>query len=180
MDLLSGLVADVDWRSVLVPDTPLLEIFVRGTIMYLGLFILLRVILKRQAGTVGLSDLLVIVLIADAAQNGMADDYKSVPDGLLLVATLIFWNFALEWLGYHIPFFEKWLHPAKLALVKNGRMQKENMRSELITRDELMSQLREQGLTALSKVKAAYLEGDGKISVIQYEEEQKKREETQI
>nr|MBP7571903.1 DUF421 domain-containing protein [Acidobacteriota bacterium] len=73
----------VDWGRVFAFDTPWLEIVVRGTAIYLGLFLLLRLVLKRQAGTVGITDLLVIVLIADAAQNAMADDYRSVPDGLL-------------------------------------------------------------------------------------------------
>jgi uncharacterized membrane protein YcaP (DUF421 family) len=170
----------VEWDKVLIPATPLLEIFTRGSLVYLSLFVLLRVILKRQAGTVGMSDLLVIVLIADAAQNAMADDYKSVPDGILLVATLIFWNFALEWLGYRFPFIEKWVHPAPLSLVKEGKMLPANMRRELITRQELMSQLREQGIEDIHQVKKACLEGDGKLSVVQYEEKQQKREEVSI
>src|SRR3954471_22244442 len=72
----------VNWNSVFIPDTPLLEIVVRGTVVYLAIFMLLRVVLKRQSGNLGMSDLLVVVLIADAAQNAMAAEYKSVPDGI--------------------------------------------------------------------------------------------------
>src|SRR5688572_25946632 len=86
----------VDWNKIFIPDTPLLEIFVRGSIMYLALFFVLRFVLKRQAGSVGITDLLVVVLMADAAQNAMADDYKSLPDGLALIGTLVFWNYTLE------------------------------------------------------------------------------------
>ncbi|MFL5593175.1 MAG: DUF421 domain-containing protein, partial [Gemmatimonadaceae bacterium] len=78
----------VDWHSVFTPKTPLLEVFVRGTAVYLALFLLLRLILKRQSGTVGVTDLLVVVLIADAAQYAMSGGYESVPDGLLLVGTI--------------------------------------------------------------------------------------------
>lgn len=85
----------VDWRSVFVPKTPLLEIVVRGTVVYLILFAMLR-FGKRQTGSLSVTDLLVLVLIADASQNAMAGDYKSVPDGILLVATIIFWSFALD------------------------------------------------------------------------------------
>ena len=165
---------NIDWAGLFIPDTPLLEIFIRGSVMYLVLFVLLRVVLKRQAGAVSMTDLLVIVLIADAAQNAMADDYKSLPDGILLVATLIFWSWALEWLGYHWPLFEKWVHPAPLPLIKNGRMHLKNMRHELITRQELMSQLREQGIDDATQVKQACLEGDGQISVVKFEEEHQK------
>jgi len=51
-----------------------------------------RIILKRQTGTLGMTDLLLITLLADASQNVMAGDYKSIPDGFVLVATIIFWN----------------------------------------------------------------------------------------
>ena len=111
----SGLVISftlhMDWHSIFVPDTPLLEIALRGSIMYLSLFVMLRVILKRQSGDVALSDLLVVVLIADAAQNGMAADYQSIPDGILLVFTIIFWSYALDWLGYHFPRLQRLLVP---------------------------------------------------------------------
>jgi uncharacterized membrane protein YcaP (DUF421 family) len=58
--------------------------------MYLALFVMLRVF-RRQTGSIGAADLLVLLLIADAAQNGMACDYKSVTDGLVLVATIVGW-----------------------------------------------------------------------------------------
>jgi uncharacterized membrane protein YcaP (DUF421 family) len=156
----------VDWATIFVPTVPLLETFVRGTAVYLALFILLRVVLRRQAGTVGMTDLLVIVLIADAAQNAMAANYKSVPDGVLLVATIIFWCYALDWIGYRVPAIGRFVRPPPLELVRNGRMIRENMRHELITAEELMGQIREQGIDTLSKVKSARLEGDGHISVV--------------
>jgi uncharacterized membrane protein YcaP (DUF421 family) len=155
----------VDWHAVFVPKTPLLELFVRGSAVYLALFTLLRVT-KRQAGSLSIPDLLVLVLIADAAQNSMAGDYKSVPDGLLLVSVIVFWSFALDWLGYRVPLIGRFVHPPPVELVRNGRMLRQNMRRELITVEELMSQLREQGIDALNKVKSARLEGDGQISVI--------------
>lgn len=167
--------SNVDWNGMFIPDTPLLEIFIRGSVIYLSLFILLRLILKRQAGSLGVSDLLVIVLIADAAQNGMAGDYRSLPDGVLLVATLIFWNYTLERLGYHFPRFEKLIQPSPLALIQNGRLLRKNMRTELVTEDDLMSQIRLQGHEHLSEIKEAYMEGDGKISIIPYEKKSRKK-----
>jgi uncharacterized membrane protein YcaP (DUF421 family) len=157
----------VDWTDLFGFDTPVLEILVRGSIMYLGLFLLLRLVLKRESGAVGITDLLVVVLLADAAQNGMAADYSSIPDGILLVATIIFWSFALSWLGYRFRSIERLVHPRPLPLVKDGRMLRRNMRQELITEGELMSQLRLQGVGGVEDVVAAYMEGDGRISVIE-------------
>ena len=157
---------DIDWRGIFVPDTPLLETVVRGTVTYLALFALLRFVLKREAGELGITDLLVVVLIADAAQNAMADDYRSIPDGIVLVATIVFWSWALNWLGYRFPRFQRFVYPPALPLVKDGRLLRRNMRRELITEDELLSQLRLQGVSDLSQVEVAAMEGDGQISVI--------------
>lgn len=65
-----GSLFDLDWKNIFLPGTPLLEIFLKGTLVYLSLFLLLRVVLKRESGTVGVTDLLVVVLLADAAQKG--------------------------------------------------------------------------------------------------------------
>jgi uncharacterized membrane protein YcaP (DUF421 family) len=119
-----------------------------------------------------MADLLVIVLIADAAQNAMASDYKSVPDGILLVSTIVFWSYALDWLANRIPLVGRFVHPSPVELAHNGRMIRQNMRRELITQEELMSQLREQGINSLSEVKSAWLEGDGQISFIKRDHEQ--------
>lgn len=161
----------VDWRSVFIPQVPLLEIAVRGTLVYLTLFVLIRVVLKRQAGAVSVTDLLVIVLIADAVQNAMAGSYKTVPEGILLVGVIVFWSYTLEWLGYRVPAIGRFVHPPPLELVRNGRMNRRHMQKEFITADELWSQLREQGIDKLKDVKSAKLEGDGHISVIRHDPE---------
>lgn len=66
---------DVDWRAVFEPALGIAEIIVRGSLMYLALFAILRFFARRQSGSFGPADLLVIVLIADAAQNGLGEDY---------------------------------------------------------------------------------------------------------
>ena len=149
---------------------PILELILRGSVVYLVIFTLLRFVLKRVTGTLNIGDLLIIVLIADASQNAMSAGYTSVTDGLILVATIIFWSYLLDWLAYHFPRFESLLHPAPLPLVRDGKMIARNMRRELITVDELMSHLREQGVTELKEVKTASMEGDGRISVVKNEQ----------
>jgi uncharacterized membrane protein YcaP (DUF421 family) len=155
----------IDWRALFVPQASPIEIVLRGTVIYLGLFALLRLLL-RGAGTVGVADLLVVVLMADASQNALSPSEMALPDGLLLVGTIGAWAFALNWLGYHFPRLEYLIYPAPLPLVRDGRMLRRNMRRELITEEELMSQIRLQGLAGLEDVKEAFMEGDGRISVV--------------
>ncbi|MBF2029965.1 MAG: DUF421 domain-containing protein [Oscillatoriales cyanobacterium C42_A2020_001] len=156
----------IDWQKIFVPSISIGEIIVRGTIMYFVLFILLRIVQKRQAGAIGITDLLVIVLLADAAQNGIAGGYESVTEAVVLVGTIIFWNHSFNWLGYRFPQFQRFIYPPSIPLIKNGKMLRQNMKRELITKDELMSQLRQQGISDMSEVQEAHIESDGNISVI--------------
>jgi len=155
----------VDWQSVFVPAESLLEIFIRGTIMYLVMFALLR-IFRRQAGAVGIADLLVIVVIADAAQNGMAGESKSVTESILLVLTIVLWDYFLDFLGDKSDFFKRILEPKELLLIKDGKLLRRNMHKEMISYDELISQLRQQGIEEISEVKKCFLESNGRFSVI--------------
>src|SRR4051794_28454241 len=92
-------------------DHSIAEMFVRGTIMYFVLLALLRFIRNRQSSGLGVTDVLVIVLIADAAQNGMAKEYRSVTEGAALVGTIIGWDYALDWLSYRFPGVQRLIHP---------------------------------------------------------------------
>lgn len=155
-----------DWKHLLTPTVPPLELIVRGTIMYLSIFSLLRIILRRQAASITVPDLLLITLLADAAQNGMSDNYRSIPDGIIIVLTIIVWSYLLDRLAYHYPLVGRFVHPPPLPLIKDGHMLRRNMRREFISEEELWTQLREQGVADLSEVKLAQMEGDGRISVI--------------
>lgn len=158
--------SDVDWSSVLSFDTPVLETVVRGTLTYLALLVLLRVVSRREIGAMGMADVLVVVLIADAAQNAMAGDYKTVPDGVLLVAVILGWAWLVDWLGYRFSVVERLVKPRRLTLVRKGRMQRKNMAREHVTEDDVWSQLRLHGVKELREVDLACLEPDGRVSVL--------------
>lgn len=147
------------------PTGSIIELILRGSLMYLAIFVLLRVVLKRRSEGVSIPDVLLVVLVADAAQNGMAGEYRSITEGLVLVATILFWNAVLDWMAYLSPHLEKLITPDPLLLIENGRLCADNMRHELITRSELMSMLRELGIDDISVVTRAHLEPNGKLSV---------------
>ncbi len=156
----------IDWSGIFLPSLGFAEIVVRGTLMYLGLFVILRFMARRQAGQFGPADLLVIVLIADAAQNGLGKDYQSVTEGLALVITIVAWEYLIDWLAYRYSALRPYLRPPSLTLVKDGQIVEEALRKEMISCDELASQLRQQQVESVSQVKLAKLEGDGRLSVL--------------
>jgi uncharacterized membrane protein YcaP (DUF421 family) len=156
----------VNWHALFVLHISVLELFLRGTAMYLAVFVLLRVIPNRQAGTVGTTNVLVIILVATAAGSAMTGGNISLTGGLVLVGTIIFWSVALDWLAYGFPVLQRVLRTPSVVLVQNGRMNRWNMRMELMTEEELMTELRQHGIEKLAEVKAAYMEANGEVSVI--------------
>ena len=81
----------------------------------------------------------------NAAENALADDYKSITDGLELVGTIVFWSFLLNWLGHRYPRFQRFLRPQPLPLVKDGQLLRRNIcrasRRELDGRAILLARL---------------------------------------
>lgn len=160
------LALNIDWASVFWPSLGLLNVVVRGSIMYLCLFVILRSIGRRRSGTFGAADLLVIVLIADAAQNALGKEYESVTEGVALVLTIVMWERTIDWLAWRYPSLRPWIHAEPLKLISGGQLIKENMRREMLSEEELMAGLREQGVDDVKRVKVAYLEDSGHLSVI--------------
>ncbi|MFT4045530.1 MAG: DUF421 domain-containing protein [Solimonas sp.] len=159
----------IDWHALFVPSGSLAEIVLRGTLIYLFLFTLMRV-LHREAGQFNIADLLVVVIIADAAQNGMAGTYNSVTEGVVLIATIVAWDFTLDWATFRFAAVRRLVQPQSVALIRDGNIQWRAMRRELITETELMGRLHQDGLQNVEDVYRCYVEADGKLSVISFEQ----------
>jgi uncharacterized membrane protein YcaP (DUF421 family) len=156
----------MDWGEMFGVSVSPWELMIRGTAMYLFLFLIFRVVVRRRVGSVGMADILVLVIIADAAQNGMSGDYRSVTEGAILVATIIAWNVLADWATYKWEWMQKVLEPPPLLLIDNGRLLHRHLRMEFLSESELRSKLREHGVTDFREVKKAFMESDGQISVI--------------
>ena len=155
----------MDFAGVLVPDFPLEMIF-RGTMMYLIIFTLLRLVSQRELGETGTTNILLLVLIADAAQNALAGQYASIGDGVILVATIVFWSVALDAIAYRWSWAARIIKPPAILLIDNGKILHRNLRRELMTVAELEAQLREHGITRIDDVAQLRMETDGRVSLI--------------
>ena len=151
-------------------ELPVWEIVLRGSVVYLSLFAVFRFVVHRDVGAVGIADILVIVLVADAAQNAMAGGYGTISEGLILVATLIAWNVLFDWATFRFPAFARFAQPREMTLVRNGRYLRRNMRRELVTVEDIEAKLRGVGVDDVSKVARVTLESDGEITVVRKDE----------
>lgn len=156
----------MDWGSVFLPTMPVVELVVRGTVTFLALLLLLRLMGQRESGGLSLVDLLVVVLAAYAASAGLLGDSESIGDGLILVLTILVWSVALDALAYRWPALGRLLKARPKALIRDGELNRRVMRRELMNHDEVLSQLRLHGITDPGDVYRAYVEPNGMISVI--------------
>ena len=159
----------MDWSSLFALNVSPWELIVRGSVMYWFLFLVFRFLLRRDVGSIGVADVLLVVLVADASQNAMTADYTTLSEGLVLVSTLIGWNYLLDWLSFHVRAIQRFVEPPPLQLIRRGRILRMHLRAELVTVEELWSHLREAGIESLADVKSARIESDGKLSVIRFD-----------
>ena len=156
----------MDWGELFGLSVSPWELIVRGSAMYLFLFALFRVVVKRRIGAVGMADILILVIVADAAQNGMAGEYRSITDAFILVGTLIGWNMLIDWITFRFPSLQKLLEPPPLLLIDDGRVLHRHLRIALMSQSDLQTKLREHGITDPREVAKAYIEPDGQVTVL--------------
>lgn len=156
----------MDWSAIVPPSESIPELMARGTITFLVLVLLMRVVGQRETGGLGVTDLLVVVLMANAASAGMTGNADTIGDGLLLAATMLFWSVALDAVAYRWPVFAHLLKPRPRPLVLDGRLDHRVMRREFITEEEVLAQLRLHGYSEFDMIARAYLEPNGMISIV--------------
>lgn len=154
------------WAEVFAPDLSLAESFLRASAVYFGLLLLFRVVLKRQAGGLGVPDVMLVVLVSECVSQSLSAESKSVPNGLAAAAALLFWTYTLDRLERRWPWLRRRLEPPPVKLISDGELLRENMANESVSEDELCAQLRQHGIDDPKGVKAAFIESDGSVSVI--------------
>jgi hypothetical protein len=99
-------------------------------------------------------------------QNGMSANYQSLTDGLVLMATIVFWSLAMNAAAYRWAWVARPMKPKPVLLIEGGRFRRRNMRRELVTEEELRSELRKRGVHDLAGLESVQMESDGEISVV--------------
>lgn len=155
-----------DWNTLFAPSVSPLELCLRGTVTFLVLTAMMRTAGQREAGGLGLTDVFLVVLVAQAFAPGLVGGSGSLTDGALLAATVIVWSVALDAVTYRWPRLSRAIKARPRLLIEDGRLHREVMRRELMSRDEVMVQLRLHGIDDLAQVERAYLEPNGMISII--------------
>lgn len=164
--MLHALLAAPDWRAIIGPSNGLLELLLRPLLVYLVLLLAFRVSGKRELSQATLFDLLILLLISNVVQNAMIGADDSVGGAAVGVAVLLLLTFGLNKLTTRSRRARQILEGSPTLLVFGGKIIDKAMKSENVSRNDLLTALREQGVATLAEVRYAVLELDGQISVI--------------
>ncbi len=90
----------------------------------------------------------------------------SAIDGMVLIATLVFWSHMLDFASFRFPMVDRVTAAPRLCLVRDGKLQRKNMRRECITDEELNAKIRQEGVEDVAMEKRMFLESDGEMRLI--------------
>ncbi|MFO0810924.1 MAG: DUF421 domain-containing protein [Gemmataceae bacterium] len=159
----------LDVRNVFSLHVPLLELAFRASVLYLAVCFVLRLVPKRHAGSLSPNDVVTLVMVGGVAASALAREPTSEAGVLVVIATVVGWNYALNWLGQRYPALRPLLQEPPTRLVHRGRVLADNLRRELVTEDDIRTQARKQGIAEDARIVEAYLEADGSISVVRWD-----------
>ncbi len=149
-----------------VMGTPAGGIVVRTLLVYLAVFLGLRLAGKRELGQMTVFDLVVILLISNAVQNAMVGTDASVQGGILASVVLLVANRLVAFLRLHRGAWGRLIEGTPTVLIENGELIEPHLRKERVERAELEMVMREHGVASLDEVRLAILETDGSISIV--------------
>jgi uncharacterized membrane protein YcaP (DUF421 family) len=156
------------WLELFTLETPLIELCARGAVLYGVILVLLRVMPRRTGGELATMDLILLLLITEAASHSLGD-FTSLADGAVLITFIMVLNYVLNALSYRFKWIERLVSTRPIQIVRDGHLLRRNMRKEFLTEEELLTYLRKNGVDDLSQVKSAFIEGEGQITMVKQE-----------
>ena len=143
-----------------------MDIVARAAVMFFVLYVLLRIMGKRELGQLTPFELVVMIVLGDLIQQAVTHNDFSLTGAILAVSTFAFLAIAMSWLTYLSPRAEKLLDGEPRVVIRNGKLLKENLRRDRMTQSEVESEMRLAGIATMDQVAWAILEPQGKISFI--------------
>jgi uncharacterized membrane protein YcaP (DUF421 family) len=144
-----------------------MDIVIRATIAFFFVFLLTRIVGRRELSSLEPFDLILLVMLGDLVQQGITQSDFSVTGLMLAAGTIAVLVVLVSYLGFRFRRLRPLLDGEPIVIVQDGDVIQPNLRRERLTEEELMSQARIQGIEHLNQVKWAVLERTGEISFIQ-------------
>jgi uncharacterized membrane protein YcaP (DUF421 family) len=143
-----------------------MDLVLRATVIFAFVLVLTRVIGKRELSSLQPFDLILLIVLGDALQQGLTQDDYSLTGAVLVVGTIAILQVLVSWVSYRFPRSRPLLEGEPVIIVQDGKVIERNIKRERITVEEIAEEARKQQISHLSDVRFAVLETSGEISFI--------------
>jgi uncharacterized membrane protein YcaP (DUF421 family) len=143
-----------------------MDLVLRATVIFFFVFLVTRVVGKRELGSLEPFDVILLVVVGDLVQQGVTQSDYSVTGAIIVISTIALLTVALSFVNFRFRRLRSLLEGEPVVLVEDGKVIDRNMRRERITRAELEAEGRQQQVESISNMRWAVLETAGKISII--------------
>jgi uncharacterized membrane protein YcaP (DUF421 family) len=143
-----------------------MDLVLRAVVVFVFILILMRVIGRRELGSLAPVDLVLLIILGDALQQGLTQDDYSLTGAILVVGTLAVLQVFTSWVSFRFPHTRRVLEGEPLIVVEDGKPIQRNLRRERLTVEEVAESARMHEIGSLDEIKWAVLERNGEISFI--------------
>src|SRR5204863_4861538 len=145
---------------------PLVDLVLRAIVLFFFMYVLTRIVGRRELASLEPFDLILLIVLGDAIQQGLTQDDYSVTGAVLVIGTLALLQVFTSYGSFKFPRLRPVLEGEPVIIVENGQPIEKNLRRERLTVEEIAAQARIQQIESLNDVKWAVLETSGQISFI--------------
>jgi uncharacterized membrane protein YcaP (DUF421 family) len=143
-----------------------MDLVARTVVIILFVFLLTRVVGRRELSSLEPFDVILLVVVGDLVQQGITQSDDSVTGSTIVLATVALLTVGISYLSFRVPRLRPLLEGEPIILVVDGEPIDRNLRRERLTMDDLLAEARAQQIASLGEVRFAVLETSGKISFL--------------
>src|SRR5690242_16693712 len=143
-----------------------MDIVGRGVVVFLFLFLLMRIMGRRELSSLEPFDLILLIILGDAVQQGLTQDDYSLTGAMLAVGTIGALQIATSYANFKLPQLRTFLDGEPVVIVQDGKPIEKNLKRERLTLDDIAEAARQEGIGKLDDVAWAVMETSGQISFI--------------
>jgi uncharacterized membrane protein YcaP (DUF421 family) len=143
-----------------------MDLVIRATVVFFFVFLVTRVVGRRELSQLEPFDLILLVVVGDLVQQGVTQSDESVTGALIVISTIALLSIAVSWISFRSRRVRTITEGEPIVLVQDGRPIERNMRRERITLEDIQEEARQAQISSVADLRWAILEDGGRISCI--------------
>lgn len=159
-----------DMDALFRPTTDVPELLLRAALVYFALLVLLRLSGKRTVGQFTPFDLIVLMLVSEAAQNALIAGDESVTGALVVIAMLVALNWLVGFASARSKTIDALVEGRPVLIARDGAIFEDELRRRNVSVPEFRQAMRREGVPRDEEIRFAFLETNGDITIVSREE----------